>query len=359
MALSSTDLFLLQRSGSLRRTTIGELNAKMQDTDIILVQRGSPGTCRQTTWSNTSSLQDADILVVGNGGTIKKTTWSAVKGFLTLEKTIVAANNNTSANQNVSAASLFTAAEASSNTDKVITIESGAVVGATSTSNVALTVSGLSGNVTIINNGTIIGAGGAGGSANSGTGGNGGKAFTSSINVTLVNNGTISGGGGGGGGGGRGGSGTTNTNYGPAYPANRESCKRACEKGYSYIGDPDMNCCSCQVANAGWDDVCNTCCKTVAANGTNGGAGGSGAGYNQSNAGGSAGANASGTVGKGGTGGTGGTVGDTGGTGSVGANGSTGNGSNGGAGGSAGAATHATAGTISLTNSGTINGPQI
>ena len=87
---------------------------------------------------------------------------------------------------------------------KFIVINSGVELGATSTSQEALQInSGLSGGLTITNNGTLSGAGGA---AN---GGAGGDAFEANVSCTLVNNGTIRGGGGGGGAGGSGGGGGT------------------------------------------------------------------------------------------------------------------------------------------------------
>ena len=75
---------------------------------------------------------------------------------------------------------------------KEIVIDSGVELGATSTSQEALQIdSGLSGSMTITNNGTLSGAGGA---AN---GGAGGDAFEANVSCTLINNGTIRAGGGG------------------------------------------------------------------------------------------------------------------------------------------------------------------
>ena len=89
------------------------------------------------------------------------------------------------------------------NYPKEIVINSGVELGATSTSQEALQIdSGLSGTMTITNNGTLSGAGGAAGSA-------GGDAFQADVACTLINNGTIRAGGGGGGAGGAGGSGGT------------------------------------------------------------------------------------------------------------------------------------------------------
>ena len=99
-------------------------------------------------------------------------------------------------NQNVS--SLF-GSNFSSAIPKVLVINSGVEIGATSLSNYALQVpSGMGGTLNIQNSGTISGAGGDGSS--SGAGGNGGTAlYIASSNVTVTNSGTIRGGGGGGG----------------------------------------------------------------------------------------------------------------------------------------------------------------
>ena len=81
---------------------------------------------------------------------------------------------------------------------KEIVINSGVELGATTTSEEALEVpTGLSGGLTITNNGTLSGAGGAAGA-------DGGDAFEAAVACTLVNNGTIRAGGGGGGNGGNG-----------------------------------------------------------------------------------------------------------------------------------------------------------
>ena len=92
--------------------------------------------------------------------------------------------------------------------DVDVVINSGVYVYSDSTSTPALlTGSGVAGVLTIINNGYIYGAGGAGGSggsaaANGSSGGSGGTALKLEKNITLDNNGSILGGGGGGGGGG-------------------------------------------------------------------------------------------------------------------------------------------------------------
>lgn len=91
---------------------------------------------------------------------------------------------------------------------KQLVISSGHTIGATSTSNAALTIeSNGVGSITVTNEGSIEGAGGAAGAA-------GGNALevAGSVAVTLVNNGTIKAGGGGGGTGGTGGNGVYTAN---------------------------------------------------------------------------------------------------------------------------------------------------
>ena len=370
MALSSSDLILLQRGGELKRTSVGELNSKMQDTDLIMVQRGSPGTCSQTSWANKDSLQDSDILMVGNGGTLKKTTWGAVKGSLALTKTIVASNNGTPANESVSVVSLFTAEEAASSVDKVIIVESGALVGSNSSASSAMSISGLTGKVTLINNGQIIGARGA-------SGGAGGNALSISQNIFFDNNGAINGGGGGGGIGGSGGGGSSYLTFVPQGSPNNTSCQGGqysgchshCKQGHMsvyyrpnalckedtancYDNDDPSRCqgsrwkpccdyvgyCNCPGNN---DEVfCDLCEETTYTTGGAGGAGGTGYGYLNGNivqptdgSNGSAGGASAGTGGKGGAGGS---IQSQGATGQSGGNGNNGSGAAGLVGGAAG-----------------------
>ncbi len=108
--------------------------------------------------------------------------------------TVTISSNAT--NQNVS--SLF-GSNFTNSISKILVINSGVELGATSLSNYALQVpSGMSGSLNIQNAGTISGAGGDGSS--SGSGGDGGTAlYIASSNVTVSNTGTIRGGGGGGG----------------------------------------------------------------------------------------------------------------------------------------------------------------
>ena len=84
-----------------------------------------------------------------------------------------------------------------------VTINSGVLIYATTTSNKALTISGsFPGGVEIFNNGNITGHSGGGGGASYATGGGGGAGGTAlytTVPLTLTNNGLIAGGGGGGG----------------------------------------------------------------------------------------------------------------------------------------------------------------
>jgi hypothetical protein len=98
--------------------------------------------------------------------------------------------------------------------DLTYTINSGVVISSSSTSSNAFTVSSSflsTDTVSIVNNGTITGAGGAGGAGGIGNsqapqpgspGGAGGTGLYTERAVSVTNNGTIAGGGGGGGGGG-------------------------------------------------------------------------------------------------------------------------------------------------------------
>jgi len=105
-------------------------------------------------------------------------------------------------------------------TDLTVTINPGIVVGSASTGSFAMLVPSSfspADTVTIVNNGTIIGAGGGGGNGGTGgpasggtpgtPGGGGGSALSVSRPTIVTNNGTLAGGGGGGGGGGAIGSG--------------------------------------------------------------------------------------------------------------------------------------------------------
>ena len=93
----------------------------------------------------------------------------------------------------------------SGNTDITFIINSGVVIGSTSTGSTALTISGFASGdtVSVTNNGYIVGKGGNGGSGE-GVGlvspQSGGLALSTNFAVSMTNNGTVGGGGGGGGG---------------------------------------------------------------------------------------------------------------------------------------------------------------
>ena len=214
-----------------------------------------------------------------------------------------------------------------SKVNKKIYINSGVIVGSTSTSNSAITIpSGFGGNIRLINYGSIQGAGGA---SNGGTGGN--AIFAGSSGVIIDNRGTIYAGGGGGGQGGTGGGGY----YGTYYLSVCGPCSEVC-CGYECSDDPP---CSggyqpgngCAEGGLRW-----FCPYNVYTSGGAGGSGGIGQGYNQSATGGSSGSAGGSNAGTGGTGGTGGSFGSTGSTGGTGSNGNYSNGSAGSSGGLAG-----------------------
>ena len=241
---------------------------------------------------------------------------------------------------------------------KQIIIDNGVEIGATSTSNEALQIdTGLSGSISITNNGTITGAGGAAGAA-------GGDAFEADVACTLINAGTIRSGGGGGGAGGSGSQTTTSgtTTYYVVVTGGSEC------PGLGYSGNSGTSYTNvggyCPEPYSGYDgyssgvfqyasyqtqggESCRIQCyrKGQTTSNTSGGAGGVGAGYGQSAGGGSAGGTAAGAGGAGGA---------FGGTGSTGANGSVSNGS---VGGSAGNAITGIS-NVTLTNTGTITGSQ-
>ncbi|MGB0141501.1 MAG: hypothetical protein ACPF8W_00355 [Luminiphilus sp.] len=290
----------------------------------------------------------------------------------------------TATNQNAS--SVF-GSDYGVNYPKEIVINSGVELGATTTGEEALQInSGLSGGLTITNNGTLSGAGGSAG------GGAGGDAFEANVACTLINNGTIRAGGGGGGNGGGGGTGGTGgqgrTSYtylgsqsqyninpgycvqpgggnnqfylvsvaynggsygGVAWYNNSQYCSNTYRiDGRSGSGNATINTYARSISfncvTGNWDSCSynnNFQWKTVntgynyhngggGGSGGGGGAGGRGQGYNhgsQNGSGGSAGAggSAGGTnAGAGGQGGTGGTGGNGGGYGAAGGNGATG-----------------------------------
>lgn len=241
-----------------------------------------------------------------------------------------------SSGTDVSAASLF-GANWTVDVPKELVIPSGVTLGATSTSNFALTIEGtLAGTLTIKNTGSIEGAGGGSGAA-------GGDAIDANATCTIINNsgGTIYGGGGGGGAGGNGsftstqslGGGGNNNNSGN----HNTRCNLSCTDRYG----SGAYCGSCTAVS---DETsrCNACYRNVT-NSSSGGAGGVGQGYNQSATSGAAGGTNAGTGGAGGSFGS---------SGSAGANGNASNGSSGGA---AGNYINGIS-NVTLTNNGTVAG---
>lgn len=258
---------------------------------------------------------------------------------------------------------------------------------------------GLVGSLTVINEGEIQGLAGAP------NGGDGGDAITAESSFSLINRGAVRGGGGAGGRGGTGGQGgsgsyvqTNDTGY------INDSAYRWVDQYSQGGGDGEGSYTYSQIIWAGveigtttnqsgpvtigsytyykgtfissgisWEShqikrTWQSTVSTTGGAGGNGGNGGHGRGYGQSRTSGVAGAAGSpggtnaGTGGQGGTGGTGGDWGSDGGDGSQGLTGANGNVSNGLAGasgesgGASGAAVNMISGTLTLDNTGTING---
>lgn len=354
------------------------------------VTNGSAGSAGSAGGSGAISIENAQLLTITNDGTIA--------GEFQYTATIFSANNDTATNEDVNVVNLFTSGQWSSSLPKIVTIETGAIVGATSTSNNALTIPNSGGGiVSIINNGEIQGAGG---SANGGAGGRAVLVQKANTVMLIADGAAVRGGGGGGGKGGTGGTGgggkyTTNKTLGRAPTANNGTCPFSgyedmdgwncydyssstfamltCRKYYPSVGNAE---CSSYSEEGGFSCClkCNSCYQpggtTVNTNGGAGGAGGNGGvgqGYKQSatnGSGGAAGSNGGTNAGKGGTGGTGGNgaswgnAGGKGNTGATGANGNRTNGSAGSGGSNGGSAGISIAGTslLTLTNNGTLLG---
>jgi hypothetical protein len=247
--------------------------------------------------------------------------------------------------------------------------------------------SGMSGSLTIENAGEIQGVGGG---AN---GGNGGHAITAYESFSLLNTGAVRGGGGGGGKGGRGGAGRATSTvrepssggFGPnsSYKYRAEIRipqfmpilqgiwevvwdGRLISEGYrlrsgppNSVVDPNDSSITYHLvpdSNNSPYAIYRTFSQQLTTSGGAGGDGGRGRGYNQSLSAGAAGAAGGTNAGDGGDGGSGGGFGQPGAGGSSGANGNYTNGSAGSAGGAAGRAVRMLAGTLTLNNSGVING---
>ena len=254
----------------------------------------------------------------------------------------------TSSSNNLDVQGLFSSADWSSAKFKRVIINSGVVIGSTSTGSAALTVPSNFGNTVILeNNGSIRGAGG-----NGGVGGDAIRVPPGVPNaVEIENQGEVFGGGGAGGVGGTGGTSSCPPNPPTPTPCPCGSGNLRCEGGSCPCGGGSTQCC-CQ-AVGGLPQCRVVCCRPSGCtnpgggnppvSGGIGGAGGRGRGYTQSNldgVNGSLGPDCSGpsgrTGGRGGRGGFGGTWGVTGERGDTGLNGNLGGGSAGTPGGSAG-----------------------
>ena len=110
---------------------------------------------------------------------------------------------------NINVLTLVAGNYATGKTWSTVTVDAGTVVGSTSTGAYAFTANGNTGDIIdLVNNGTIVGAGGNGGTRSGGAGAAGGPALNASYPVSVTNNGAIWGGGGGGGAGNDGGDGS-------------------------------------------------------------------------------------------------------------------------------------------------------
>lgn len=242
------------------------------------------------------------------------------------------------------------------NIPKRLSIPSGVNIG-------PLTIpSGMGGTLEVDVAGNIYGSGGA---SNSGSGGH---AITSNSSFTLnvLSGGSVRAGGGGGGKGGTGGSGSYSESQTRDYSGNQYR-----KSGNSWTGSWDYQEFGGMPANrGGWyytagnrnggnDDTqvySINRSRTVSTTGGAGGNGGVGQGYNQSASSGAGGSAGGTNAGAGGTGGSGGGYATAGSSGSAGASGNAGGGSAGSGGGAAGRAVQMNAGTVTVNNSGTING---
>jgi IPT/TIG domain/Salmonella virulence plasmid 65kDa B protein/Insecticide toxin TcdB middle/N-terminal region/FG-GAP-like repeat len=144
-----------------------------------------------------------DVVVYSAGGTATKSNaFTYVAGSFTFNTTISAAMQN----YNLKSAAIAAGWNQTVPLVSSVTVNAGITVGASSTSSYAFdTGAGFpaGSSLALINNGTIVGAGGNGGNGSLGptSGGTGGSALRAQFAVSVTNNGTIAGGGGGGGGG--------------------------------------------------------------------------------------------------------------------------------------------------------------
>jgi len=330
--------------------------------------------------SNASIVSAAARALGGAGGQMRFSHYyGAANAFgLTIAATVT----------NLDLATLFNTAQSGVWADsqpKILTINSGIIIGATSTGNAALTIpSGMGGTLVIVNNGAIQGAGGAS------SGAAGGDAISVlSSGVSITNNGDIYAGGGAGGAGGQGGTGGNGSTSGdvsvgamPQGISYMSSCNQACQthfqNTYPYNSSHSFYCnpsATCYIVLPGAINnyQCMNCMKVgspIPTYGTAGGAGGNGGvgqGYNQAagtGANGVAGTSPPTNAGQGGTGGTGGaggsfgTSGTSGTQGTVGGSGTVSNGLAGAAGLAGGAAGNYINGlsNVTFTNNGNTAG---
>jgi hypothetical protein len=156
--------------------------------------------------------------VPGSGTIISLSNFYGKSNRVTVNLTIAANTQNYDVYTNAIASPSYLAGT----TDIIVTVNPGIAVGSTSTGSYAMLVPSAfnaGDQVTIVNNGTIIGAGGNGGAGSTpynvpgNPGAGGGSSLYVNRPTTVTNNGTVAGGGGGGGGGGG--------NVGPTFSSTR------------------------------------------------------------------------------------------------------------------------------------------
>ena len=190
----------LQSSGAISLSDIRDEYNNGSSAPILLNDYYRGGSLvRANASNNTATNLSADVPTSANSSPLSiNDFYGQTRAF---RKTFVDGQTNQSAN------TIF-GDDFAVDYPKQLVINLSETLGATSTSNAALTIeSNGAGSITITNNGSIEGAGGAAGAA-------GGNALQvdGSVAVTLVNNGTIKAGGGGGGAGGAGGKGVYTAN---------------------------------------------------------------------------------------------------------------------------------------------------
>jgi hypothetical protein len=167
----------------------------------IEIENGGPGTAQ-------ISLNDTAVRTlagVPSGAIVMPTNFYGKSNNVTINITISSSTQNYCVYSAVSSNPGYVAGK----TAAIVTINSGVSIGSGGTGSYAMLVPASfnpGDTVTIVNNGTIVGAGGSGGAGSSnGTGCNGagaGSALYVNRPTTVTNNGTVASGGGGGGGGG-------------------------------------------------------------------------------------------------------------------------------------------------------------